>query len=81
MPRAPQMTHMPPELIIEGKMSKAVDRYSFGVVLWELCAPADISIAREVVVQRSVEGRGLWSGQLELLGNQGLCPGFCPLFI
>ena len=31
-----QITHMPPELINEGKMSKAVDVYGFGVLLWEV---------------------------------------------
>ncbi len=31
-----QITHMPPELISEGKMSKAVDVYGFGVLLWEV---------------------------------------------
>ncbi|WIA08911.1 hypothetical protein OEZ85_008329 [Tetradesmus obliquus] len=30
------VTHMPAELLIEGKMSKAADVYSFGVVLWEM---------------------------------------------
>ena len=30
---------MPPELIIDGKMSKAVDVYACGVILWELCVP------------------------------------------
>ena len=38
--RGAQVTHMPPELITEGKMSKAVDVYGFGVLLWELCVPA-----------------------------------------
>ena len=33
-----QVTHMPPEPIIEGKMSKSVDVYGFGVLLWEMCA-------------------------------------------
>ncbi len=33
---AVQITHMPPELINEGKMSKAVDVYGFGVLLWEV---------------------------------------------
>ena len=32
-----QVTHMPPELIVDGKMSKAVDVYAYGVILWELC--------------------------------------------
>ena len=31
------VTHMPPELLTEGKLSKAVDVYAFGVVLWEMC--------------------------------------------
>eukprot|EP00878_Enallax_costatus_P010057 GHUV01010498.1.p1 GENE.GHUV01010498.1~~GHUV01010498.1.p1 ORF type:complete len:719 (+),score=216.73 GHUV01010498.1:179-2335(+) len=30
------VTHMPPELLMDGKMSKAVDVWSFGVVLWEM---------------------------------------------
>ena len=34
-----QVTHMPPELLTEGKMSKAADVYAMGVLLWELCAP------------------------------------------
>ena len=38
--RGAQVTHMPPELITEGKMSKAVDVYGFGVLLWELCVCA-----------------------------------------
>jgi Protein tyrosine and serine/threonine kinase len=31
-----QVTHMPPELLSEGQLSKAADVYSFGVMLWEL---------------------------------------------
>lgn len=30
------VTHMPPELLAEGLMSKAVDVYAYGVLLWEL---------------------------------------------
>ncbi|KAK9827983.1 hypothetical protein WJX81_005140 [Elliptochloris bilobata] len=30
------VTHMPPELLTTGKLSKATDVYSFGVLLWEL---------------------------------------------
>jgi len=30
------VTHMPPELLMENRLSKAADVYSFGVVLWEL---------------------------------------------
>ena len=33
-----QVTHMPPELLSEGRLSKAADVYSFGVMLWEMCA-------------------------------------------
>jgi serine/threonine protein kinase len=29
---------MPPELLSEGRLSKAADVYSFGVMLWEMCA-------------------------------------------
>jgi serine/threonine protein kinase len=31
-----QVTHMPPELLSEGRLSKAADVYSFGVMLWEM---------------------------------------------
>lgn len=31
-----QVTHMPPELLTEGHLSKAADVYSFGVMLWEM---------------------------------------------
>ncbi|KAA6420291.1 MAG: kinase, partial [Trebouxia sp. A1-2] len=30
------ITHMPPELMLEGSLSQAVDVYAFGVVLWEM---------------------------------------------
>jgi serine/threonine protein kinase len=30
------VTHMPPELLMQGTMSKAVDVYSFGVICWEM---------------------------------------------
>ena len=30
------VTHMPPELLMEGKLSKAADVYAFGVLLWEM---------------------------------------------
>ena len=32
-----QVTHMPPELLRDGQLSKAVDVYAFGVLLWEMC--------------------------------------------
>lgn len=31
-----QVTHMPPELLTAGQLSKAADSYAFGTVLWEL---------------------------------------------
>ena len=31
------VTHMPPELLTTGRLSKAVDVYAFGVLLWEMC--------------------------------------------
>ncbi|KAK9826680.1 hypothetical protein WJX74_009614 [Apatococcus lobatus] len=31
-----KLTHMPPEVIIEGHVSRASDAYSFGVLLWEM---------------------------------------------
>ncbi len=30
------VTHMPPELLSEGTLSKQADVYSFGVMLWEM---------------------------------------------
>ena len=30
------VTHMPPELLAEGRLSKAADVYAFGVLLWEM---------------------------------------------
>jgi serine/threonine protein kinase len=30
-------THMPPELLTTGRLSKSVDVYAFGVLLWEMC--------------------------------------------
>ena len=30
------ITHMPPEMLRSGTLTKAVDVYSFGVILWEL---------------------------------------------
>jgi serine/threonine protein kinase len=30
------VSHMPPELISQGALSKSVDAYSFGVLLWEV---------------------------------------------
>ena len=30
------VTHMPPELLTTGRLSKAADTYSFGVLLWEM---------------------------------------------
>mmetsp|Transcript_14760 Transcript_14760/g.44574 ORF Transcript_14760/g.44574 Transcript_14760/m.44574 type:complete len:866 (+) Transcript_14760:431-3028(+) len=30
------VTHMPPELLTEGQLSKAADAYAFGTILWEM---------------------------------------------
>ena len=30
------VTHMPPELLIQGDLSKACDVYAFGALLWEM---------------------------------------------
>ena len=30
------MTHMAPETLMEGRMSKAGDVYAFGITLWEV---------------------------------------------
>lgn len=34
--RLPQLSHMPPELVLHGTMSRAVDVYSFGILLWQV---------------------------------------------
>lgn len=31
------VTHMPPELLMEGKLTKAADVFAFGVLLWSMC--------------------------------------------
>lgn len=31
-----QVTHMPPELLSEGKLSQKADLYAFGIILWEM---------------------------------------------
>jgi serine/threonine protein kinase len=28
------VTHMPPEMLVEGRMTKAADVYAFGVIMW-----------------------------------------------
>jgi serine/threonine protein kinase len=28
------VTHMPPEMLVEGHMTKASDVYAFGVIMW-----------------------------------------------
>lgn len=35
-----QVTHMPPELMLQQKLTTAADVFSFGVLLWEVCATA-----------------------------------------
>jgi serine/threonine protein kinase len=30
------VTHMPPELLSEGKLSSKADLYAFGIILWEM---------------------------------------------
>lgn len=31
------VTHMPPELLTSGSLTKAADSYAFGIILWEIC--------------------------------------------
>ena len=31
-----QVTHMPPELLTTGRLSKAADSFSWGIILWEM---------------------------------------------
>ncbi|PNG99656.1 Mitogen-activated protein kinase kinase kinase MLT, partial [Tetrabaena socialis] len=35
------LTHMAPEVMMEGRISKAADVYSFGIVMWELFCASD----------------------------------------
>lgn len=35
-PTCSQLSHMPPELVLHGTVSRAVDVYSFGVLLWQM---------------------------------------------
>lgn len=30
------VTHMPPELLMEGRLTNAADVYSFGMLMWEI---------------------------------------------
>lgn len=32
------VTHMPPELLMDGDLTKAADVYAFGIILWEIAA-------------------------------------------
>lgn len=34
------MTHMAPEIMLQGRVSKAADVYAFGVMLWEMFSGA-----------------------------------------
>jgi hypothetical protein len=34
LPHAPQITHMPPELLRFGQLSAAGDVYAFGIIMW-----------------------------------------------
>ena len=56
------VTHMPPELMLNGCMTKAADVYSFGVLLWELYTGqrpwAGLRHAK-IVVKVTLEGRQL----------------------
>ena len=56
------VTHMPPELMLNGCMTKAADVYSFGVLLWELYTGqrpwAGLRHAK-IVVKVTLEGKQL----------------------
>ena len=64
-----QVTHMPPELLSEGRLSKAADVYSFGVMLWEMCATLPLHTpVRESVPQHDLDSNpigGLSDAQTE----------------
>ena len=45
------MTHMAPETLMEGRMSKAGDVYAFGITLWEVRVAAVNCRASATLVQ------------------------------
>jgi len=54
------VTHMAPEMLEEGQMSKASDIYSFGVLLYELCSGQQAwegFAYYQVIYKVTVEGR------------------------
>lgn len=53
------VTHMPPELLREGKVSQAVDVYSFGVLLWSMMAGTRpwVGLGHLGVIEKVVEER------------------------
>ena len=37
------MTHMAPELLMMGHVSKASDVYAYGILLWEICTQSQLT--------------------------------------
>eukprot|EP00887_Chlorella_sp_A99_P008025 scaffold12.g8025.t1 len=67
------VSHMPPELLCEGIVSKAVDVYSYGVLLWALCEaclsrdrearPTFEQVAKDVAALLAAESTAASDGQ------------------
>ena len=56
------VTHMPPELLTTGRLSKAADTYSFGVLLWEMYTgqrPWAGMLQMQIIFNVTVQGKQL----------------------
>lgn len=56
------ITHVPPELLHEGKVSKSADVYAFGIIMWELWTgqrPYSGCTSVQVIAQRLMGRSGL----------------------
>ncbi|KAK9816932.1 hypothetical protein WJX72_007171 [[Myrmecia] bisecta] len=56
------VTHMPPELLMEGKLTQQADCYAFGVLLWELWTserPWAKQRPHQIIFALTVQGRSL----------------------
>ncbi|MEW5313558.1 MAG: hypothetical protein WDW38_005116 [Sanguina aurantia] len=63
------LTHLPPEVLVDGKVSRASDVYAFGIVLWEL-----------LTCQRAFQGipRALLGHEIIRLNRRPVFPPTCP---
>ena len=51
------VTHMPPELLMEGKLTKSADVYAFGVLLWEMYTGEDIKCCKTLCLGKQLNDR------------------------